>query len=114
MELWRDGLIAFLAAVGVAALFWMLAGGLLRLKRHTLHDAVLLLPLKEGEDDAPGKVRSLLQTQSMLDFAPRVVILDCGVDEETALWLYSLSGGNRSVRIYQKDNIESLTEELTK
>ena len=44
MEIWQDGVLAGLAAVGLTAILWLLAGLLFR-RRERLLDAVYLVPL---------------------------------------------------------------------
>ena len=51
MKLMGDGLIAFLAAVGVSTILWLLAETLLR--RHSpVAEAVLVLPVRGGRGHA--------------------------------------------------------------
>lgn len=68
MEVLQDGVLAFLAATGAAALFWLLTGWL---RRREPARAVLLVPAR-GSGDFSGPVAQL----------PPIVICDCGLDEE--------------------------------
>ena len=67
MEVLQDGVLAFLAATGAAALFWLLTG-------------VLLVPAR-GSGDFSGPVAQLLDLRRQLRGLPPIVICDCGLDE---------------------------------
>ena len=64
MEVLQDGVLAFLAATGAAALFWLLTGWLRR------------------RGDFSGPVAQLLDLRRQLRGLPPIVICDCGLDEE--------------------------------
>ena len=70
MEVLQDGVLAFLAATGAAALFWLLTGWL---RRREPARAVLLVPAR-GSGDFSGPV-------GQLRGLPPIVICDCGLDE---------------------------------
>ena len=65
MTLLQDGLIAFLSAVGLTALVWLVAGAVL----HT------------GRPIVPGLLLVLRRLQSRLPGA-RMVLVDCGLTED--------------------------------
>ena len=69
MEVLQDGVLAFLAATGAAALFWLLTGWLR-----------LLVPAR-GSGDFSGPVAQLLDLRRQLRGLPPIVICDCGLDE---------------------------------
>ena len=60
MEIWQDGVLAGLAAVGLTALLWLLAGSLFRWRERPL-DAVYLV-LVDGGLTAEGRQRVELLT----------------------------------------------------
>ena len=72
MEVLQDGVLAFLAATGAAALFWL---------RREPARAVLLVPAR-GSGDFSGPVAQLLDLRRQLRGLPPIVICDCGLDEE--------------------------------
>ena len=53
MELMGDGLIAFLAAVGVSTILWLLAETLLR-RHRPVAEAVLVLPVSVRQGRPPS------------------------------------------------------------
>lgn len=77
MEVLQDGVLAFLAATGAAALFWLLTGWL---RRREPARAVLLVPAR-GSGDFSGPVAQLLDLRRQLRGLPPIVICDCGLNE---------------------------------
>lgn len=77
MEVLQDGVLAFLAATGAAALFWLLTGWL---RRREPARAVLLVPAR-GSGDFSDPVAQLLDLRRQLRGLPPIVICDCGLDE---------------------------------
>lgn len=68
MRLWEDGLIAVLAAVGLASLLWLLVTALRRPRRYACTTVALV---RAGNDAA-----ALEQTVRALRGFPRVLVLD--------------------------------------
>lgn len=81
MEAIRDGTLAFLAAVGLSTLVWMLGSWLFRREKPKLAELRLLLPLRGEAQALEGQMRLLRQMQSRLPGA-RIVLLDCGLTQE--------------------------------
>lgn len=80
MEAIQDGVLAFLAAVGLSTLVWMLGGWLFRRERPELAELRLLLPLRGDAEALEAQMRALRQMQSQLPGA-QIVLLDCGLTE---------------------------------
>ena len=72
MELMGDGLIAFLAAVGVSTILWLLAETLLR-RHRPVAEAILVLPVR-GDGATLERALRLTMEQPIL-------LADCGLDE---------------------------------
>ena len=82
MRLWQDGLIAMLAAVGLATILWMIVGLFLR-KRRQLFSGVTAVVRAEG--DGAGleyTVRTLSQLRYERGAFGTILILDCGLSGE--------------------------------
>ena len=78
MKLMGDGLIAFLAAVGVSTILWLLAETLLR--RHSpVAEAVLVLPVR-GDGATLERALHLTMEQRATGETP-ILLADCGLDE---------------------------------
>ena len=64
MEIWQDGVLAGLAAVGLTAILWLLAGLLFR-RRERLLDAVYLVPLSGGAEQLDMTLRELSRERAL-------------------------------------------------
>lgn len=78
MEILLDGVAAFLAAVGLAALLWLLSG---RLCRRGAGAAVLLLPVRGDGNDLVEELDRLAALRLQLRCCMPLVMADCGLDE---------------------------------
>ena len=76
-----DGLIAFLSAVGLTALVWLVAGAVLHTGRPIVPGLLLVLPLRGEALAMEADVRELRRLQSRLPGA-RMVLVDCGLTED--------------------------------
>ena len=81
MTLLQDGLIAFLSAVGLTALVWLVAGAVLHTGRPIVPGLLLVLPLRGEALAMEADVRELLRLQSRLPGA-RMVRVDSGLTED--------------------------------
>ena len=81
MTLLQDGLIAFLSAVGLTALVWLVAGAVLHTGRPIVPGLLLVLPLRGEALAMEADVRELRRLQSRLPGA-RMVLVDCGLTED--------------------------------
>ena len=77
----QDGLIAFLSAVGLTALVWLVAGAVLHTGRPIVPGLLLVLPLRGEALAMEADVRELRRLQSRLPGA-RMVLVDCGLTED--------------------------------
>ena len=81
MTLLQDGLIAFLSAVGLTALVWLVGGAVLHTGRPIVPGLLLVLPLRGEALAMEADVRELRRLQSRLPGA-RMVLVDCGLTED--------------------------------
>jgi len=114
MELWRDGLIAFLAAVGVAAIFYLLAGHIFRLHTAAPADAALILAVKGHEPRLEKKIRRLQEAAWGMKAVPRIVVVDCGMEEATLRAAKDLAAWDTTFTLCSKEELEKILFELTK
>lgn len=82
MEMLRDGVLAFLAAVGMTALTWMGAGLVFHTGRPSIPGLLLVLPLRGEAPALEEDVRELRRLQGRLPGA-KIVLADCGLNEES-------------------------------
>lgn len=78
MEILMDGVIAFLSAVGLTALLWLLSGRLCRRERS---GAVLLLPVRGDGNALAEELDRLAALRLQLRCCAPLVMADCGLDE---------------------------------
>ena len=81
MTLLQDGLIAFLSAVGLTALVWLVAGAVRHTGRPIVPGLLLVRPLRGEALAMEADVRELRRLQSRLPGA-RMVLVDCGLTED--------------------------------
>ena len=84
MQLWEDGIIAALAAIGLVTVLFALLSALLRPKNCDGSDAFAVVPCRGGEGARLERtVRTLERARYDCGGFCRIVILDRGMDEET-------------------------------
>lgn len=93
MEIWQDGVLAGLAAVGLTAILWLLAGLLFR-RRERLLDAVYLVPLSGGAEQLDMTLRELSRERAL-----PVVLVDCGLTAAGRRRTELLAGGAGAVLV---------------
>ena len=81
MSVLYDGVIAFLAAVGLATILWVLADLVLR-RREKVVEAVLVLPVRGSAESMEQDVQTLLVLRQQLGRYTPVLLADCGLSEE--------------------------------
>lgn len=82
MSIWMEGVVAFLAAVGLTTLLWMLSGAVLR-RRETPLPAVMVLPASGGAEELEWTVRRACAALPG-DSVP-ILLVDCGLTEEARM-----------------------------
>ena len=79
MLLLQDGVLAFLSAVGLTSLVWILGGALFRIGgRPAVPGLLLVLPLKGEALAMEADVRELRRIQGGLPGA-KIILADCGL-----------------------------------
>ncbi len=83
MQLLEDGIVAALAAVGLAALLYLLISALVRPRCRGTLDALAAVPCRAGETARlEYTVRALERARDECGGLRRIVILDLGMDDE--------------------------------
>ena len=77
----QDGIIAFLSAVGLTTLVWLVSGLFLRGGRTHVPGLLLVLPLRGEALAMEADVRELRRVQGRLPGA-KIVLVDCGLTED--------------------------------
>ena len=104
MELMGDGLIAFLAAVGVSTILWLLAETLLRRYR-PVAEAVLVLPVR-GDGATLERALHLTMEQRATGETP-ILLADCGLDETGLRLAQSLTQRYSRVQLCPAEELEN-------
>ena len=81
MTMLQDGFIAFLSAVGLTALVWLVAGAVLHTGRPAIPGLLLVLPLRGEALALEADMRELRRLQARLP-GPKIVLADCGLTED--------------------------------
>lgn len=77
----QDGIIAFLSAVGLTTLMWLVTGVFLRGGRTNVPGLLLVLPLRGEAPAMEADVRQLRRVQGQLPGA-KILLADCGMSAE--------------------------------
>ena len=77
----QDGIIAFLSAVGLATLVWLVSGLFLRDSRTNVPGLLLVLPLRGEAPAMEADVRALRRIRGQLPGA-KILLADCGLSTE--------------------------------
>ena len=84
MQLLEDGIIAALSAVGLVTLLFLVISALVRPRDRAALDTVAVVPCRGGESARLEHTVHLLErTRYEYGGFTKIVILDCGLDEET-------------------------------
>ena len=82
MRLLQDGLVAMLAAVGLATILWMIVGLFLRNRRQLFSRVTAVIRAEGDGADLEHTVRTLSQLRYERGAFGTILILDCGLNEE--------------------------------
>ena len=99
MELLQQGVIAFFAAIGVAAAAWTLAEGLILSRHEKLEQVVVLVPVTQS---APARERTVAHFQWTAicgNRFERILIADCGLSDEGRALARLLAQKNANVTL---------------
>ena len=105
----ENSVLAFLAAVGIAALLWLVAGLLLRGRRQQ-PPAVLPSSVCGDAGAWEGGVRALREVRTRLGRSAAIAIVDCGLTAEGRRRAELLSRRFSRVTVYSKDELEQIIE----
>lgn len=105
----ENSVLAFLAAVGIAALVWLVAGVLLRGRRAEV-PAVLVLPVCGGGEALEGWVRTLHEVRVQLGRSAAIAIVDCGLSGEGLRRAELLARRFPRVTVLQQEELEQIIE----
>lgn len=104
-----NGVLAFLAAVGIAALVWLVTGVLLR-RRPPEVPAVLVLPACGGAEALEGWVRTLLEVRAQLGRSAEITVVDCGLTAEGSRRVQLLAQRFDKIMVLDRGELDRIIE----
>lgn len=110
MQLWQDGLVAMLAAVGVISLLWAFAQAVFFMKLPAAKSALALLPARGDGSELQEQIYALMGFSRDQGIIGRILVVDCGLNEEGQKLCRILARENRWVILC---GIEDVTNYLT-
>ena len=82
MRLWQDGVVALLAAIGLASILWTVVRAVLYAGPERRKGVVALLPAAGGGEGLEEQVKTLRALRSEQELFGMVLLVDCGLSEE--------------------------------
>ena len=107
MQLWQDGLVAMLAAIGLASLMWTVVRAVLFSRPERKQDILVLLPAQGDGENLEQQVHQLSRLRYEQGVLGMVLVVDCGLSEEGRKLAKVLSREDRWVSVCKKEEIGS-------
>ncbi len=104
--LWQDGVVAFFAAVGVAAALWALMRRVLFLPPRR-QSVTALICARGDAAEIEQQVRQLTLLRRERGIVDEILLIDCGLTEEGRHLCRLLARGDRRIRLCKSEEIES-------
>ena len=82
MQLWQDGLVAMLAAIGLASLMWMVVRALFFARPEYRQGVVALIPAQGDGEALEQQVHALERMRREQGVLGMILLVDCGLSEE--------------------------------
>lgn len=101
----QDGIVAMLAAIGIATLLWLLVSLFLKPRRETLPHAVVLLPARGSGSGMEHGVRLLRELRLTSGGFGAIVIVDCGLNEEGRQMARLLTRQERDISLAAREEL---------
>ena len=113
MQLWQDGFVAVLAAIGVVNLLWGLAQFLLALKKTATKQALAVIAATGDAGDVQEQVRALTGLGQNQGLIGRILVVDCGLNVEGQKLCHILERENRWVILCRAEEIPNYLMDTT-
>ena len=85
MQLLQDGVIAALAAVGLATIVWFTVTALTHPRERVRSETAVIVPARGAAEALEHTVRTLESERYASGGFSRIIIADCGMDEDAQL-----------------------------
>ena len=106
MRLWEDGILALLAAIGLASMIWALVRAVLFQKPPRQGVVVLICARGDGAE-LEQQVRELTVLHRERGVVGEIFLVDCGLSEEGRQLCRLLARGDRRVTLCKSGEIET-------
>ncbi len=110
MRLLQDGLVAMLAAIGLATLLWLIVSIFIRMKKETLHHVLAVIPARGGANGLEHAVHVLEQLRYDHGGFGTILIVDCGLNEVGRQVAALLSKEDRDVALCLREELPSFLQ----
>ena len=107
MNLWQDGIVALLAAVGLASIIWTVVRAIVFAGPERRREIGFLLPAQGDGENLEQQVRQLSRLRYEQGVLGMVLVVDCGLSEEGRKLAKVLSREDRWVSVCKKEEIGS-------
>lgn len=107
MQLWQDGLVAMLAAIGLASLMWTVVRAVLFSQPQRRQEVLVLLPAQGDGENLEQQVHQLSHLRYEQGILGMVLMVDCGLSEEGRKLAKLLAREDRWVSLCKKEDIGS-------
>lgn len=104
MRLWQDGVIALLAAIGLASILWTLIR-LLFFRPVAAHRMVVLICAQGDGDGLEQQVRALTMLRRERGLVGEILLVNCGLSEEGRHLCYLLAREEHSVTFCHSEEV---------
>lgn len=105
MQLWQDGLVAMLAAIGLASLMWAVVKAVLYPAPERRRGAAALVPAQGDGEGLEGQIRIMERLRKEQALVGTVLLVDCGLTEEGLRLARLLARDRRWVAVCAREEI---------
>ena len=105
MNLWQDGIVALLAAVGLASIIWTVVRAIVFAGPERRREIGFLLPAQGDGEHLEEQVRSLGALRREQGIFGPVLLVDCGLTEEGRKLCALLAKKDRFVSVCTREEV---------
>ena len=105
MQLWQDGLVAMLAAIGLASLMWAVVKVVLYGRQEVRQGVVALIPAQGDGTGLEEQVHILERLRQEQGVIGMILLVDCGLSGEGCKLAELLARGDRWVAVCRPEEV---------
>ena len=111
MQLWQDGLLAMLAAVGLASLLWGLVRAVFCPGTPRQRSLVALIPAQGNGETLEQQVRTLRRIRQEQNVFSLILLVDCGLNKEGQKLSRLIAKQDRWVTICRPEDVSKYLDD---